>query len=111
MTIQALQVLGVCEGACKGFIHNLLAQYFTLGSSKIKVSQICLFEIVTTQNDHLNYVKHVLGSIYVSFTLFGVLVVGGSAKGMMYNLLLQFFTLGRSKIEVSEAQLFDIVPI
>ena len=39
------------------------------------------------------------------FTSFGYWVHkggGGSPKGLVYNLLMQFFTLGSSKIEVSE---------
>ena len=55
----------------KGLVHNLLMQLFTLGSSKIKVLEKCFFDIVTTQNDHPRNVKHVLGRIYVFFTLFG----------------------------------------
>ena len=45
------------------------------------------------------------------FTLFGDLVrgVGGSPKGLVHNLLMQFFTLASSKIEVFEAYFFDIV--
>ena len=35
------------------------------------------------------------------FTLFGYCVrAGGSPKGLVHNLLMQFFTLGSSKIEV-----------
>ena len=34
---------------------------------------------------------------------------GGAPKGLVPNLLMQFFTLGSSKIEVSETFLFDIV--
>ena len=52
-------------------MHNLLMQFFTLGSSNIEVFETCFFDIVTTQNDHPRYVKHVLGRIYVFFTLFG----------------------------------------
>ena len=41
--------------------------------------------------------------IYVFFTLFGYWVQGGgSPKGLVHNLLMQFFTLGSSKIEVFE---------
>ena len=45
------------------------------------------------------------------FTLFGYQVRGGggSPKGLVHNLLMQFFTLGSSKIEVSETSYFDIV--
>ena len=52
-------------------------QFFTPGSSKIEVFKTCFFDIVTTQNDHPRYVKHVLGRIYVFFTLFGYPVGGG----------------------------------
>ena len=58
-------------GAPKGRVHNLLMQFFNLDSSKIEVFETCFCDIVTTQNDHPSYVKHVLGSIYVFFTLFG----------------------------------------
>ena len=58
-------------GAPKGLVHNLLMQFFNLNSSKIEVFETWFFDIVTTQNDHPRYVKHVLGCIYVFFTLFG----------------------------------------
>ena len=34
---------------------------------------------------------------------------GGSPKGLVHNLLMQFFTPGSSKSEVSETYFFDIV--
>ena len=34
---------------------------------------------------------------------------GGSPKGLVHNLLMQFFTLDSSKIEVFETCFFDIV--
>ena len=46
------------------------------------------------------------------FTLFGYWVRGGgggSAKGLAHNLLMQFFTLGSSKIEVFKTYFYDIV--
>ena len=52
-------------------VHNLLMQFFTVGSSKIKVFETDFFDIVTTQYVHPRYVKHVLGRIYMIFTLFG----------------------------------------
>ena len=56
-------------------------QFFNPDSSKIEVFEICFFDIVTTQNDHPRYVKHVLGRIYVFFTLFGNQVGGGGGGG------------------------------
>ena len=84
---------------------------FTLGSSKIEVFETCFFHVVTTQNDHPRYVKHVLGRICVFFILFGYYVWGGggSPKGLVHNLRMQVFTLGSSKIEVFETCFFDIV--
>ena len=100
-----------CRGAPKGLLHNLLMQVFTLGSSKMEVFETCFFDIVTTHNDHPRYVKHVLGRIYVFFTLFGYQVreCRGAPKGLLHNLLMQFFTLGSSKMEVFETCFSDIV--
>ena len=70
-------VLGPGGGSPKGRVHNLLMQFFNPDSSKIEVFETCFFDIVTTQNDHPSYVKHVLGRIYVFFTLFGYQVGGG----------------------------------
>ena len=68
-------------GSPKGRVHNLLMQFFNPDSSKIEVFETCFFDIVTTQNDHPSYVKHVLGRIYVFFTLFGYHVGGGGGGG------------------------------
>ena len=45
------------------------------------------------------------------FTRFGYWVQGGggSPKGLVHNLLMQFVTLGSSKIEVFETSFFDTV--
>ena len=45
------------------------------------------------------------------FTLFGYKVPGGgvSPQGLVHNLLMQFFTLGSSKIEVFKTGFYDIV--
>ena len=89
-------------------MHNLPMQFFTPGSSKIEVSKTCFFHIVTTQYDHPRYVKHIWGRIYVFSTLFGCWVRGGGGapKALVHNLLMQFFTLGSSKIEVSKTCFF-----
>ena len=98
------------NGLVNGEVHNLLMQFFTPGSSKIEVFETCFFDIVTTQNDISSYAKHVLGRIYVFFTLFGYQVGGGgSPKGRVHNLLMQFFTPDSSKMEVFETCFCDIV--
>ena len=35
-------------GGSNGLVHNLLMQFFTLGSSKIKVFETCFYDIVIT---------------------------------------------------------------
>ena len=65
-------------------------------------------DVVATQNDHSTYLNHVLGSIYVFFTLFGYWVPegGGSLKGLVDTLLMMFCTPDRSKITLSETYFF-----
>ena len=94
-----------------GPTHNLLVQFFTLGSSKIEVSETFFFDIMTTQHDHPRYVKHVSGRIYMFFTLFGCWARSGWVlQGLLvHNVLLHFFTLDSSKIEVFETHFFDIL--
>ena len=86
-------------------------QFFTVDSSKIEVFKTCVFDIVTTQNDHPRYVTHVVGRIYVFFTLFGYWahVGGGLPKDWYTTCFMQFFTLDNSTIEVFETYFFDIV--
>ena len=73
---------GVSGGAPKGLVHNLLMQFFTLGSSKIEDSETYFFDAMIIQNDHPSYVKHVLGRIYVFFTLFGYWAHGGGGVSL-----------------------------
>ena len=79
-------------------------QFFTLDCSKIEVFETGFYDIVTTQNDHPRYVKHVLRRICMFFTLFWYWPHrgGGVRKGLVHNLLMQLSTLGSSKIEVFE---------
>ena len=59
--------------------------------------------------------KHVLGSIYVFFTFVRDWSHAGGGgfsqglKGLVHNLVIQFFTLDSSKIEAFETYFFDIV--
>ena len=84
-------IVSTNNGLVNGPGHNLLMQLFTLGSSKMEVFETYFFDIVTTQNDHPRYAKHVLGRIYVFFTLFGYKSGGGGGgapKGLVHNLLI-----------------------
>ena len=65
------------NGLVNGEVHNLLMQFFTQAAQKSKFSKLVFFDIVTTQNDDPSHAKHVLGCIYVFFTLFGYQVGGG----------------------------------
>ena len=59
-------------------------QFFTLGSSKIDVLETYFLDTMITESDHPSYVKHVLGRIYIFFTLFGYWahVGGGVSQGI-----------------------------
>ena len=74
--------LGGGGGPPKGLVHNLLMQFFTLDSSKIEVFKACFFDIGTTQYDHPSCLKHVLGRIYMFFTLFGYWIGGEVSQGI-----------------------------
>ena len=87
-------------------------QFFNPDSSKIEVFETFFFDIVTTQNDMSSYATHILGRIYVFFTLFGCWVRGGGClprDGRVHNLLMQFFNPDSSKMEVFKNCFFDIV--
>ena len=76
-----------------GPVHNLLMQFFTLDSSKIEVFETCFYDIVTTRYDHPRYVRHVLGRIYMFFTLFGYCArEGGDLPRDWYNTCLRSFS-------------------
>ena len=62
------------------------------------------FNIVTTHNDQMFYVKHVLARLCVFFTLFGCW--GGVPRGPGHNLLKQSSSLGNSKMEISKTDFF-----
>ena len=59
--------------------------------------------IVATHNYHPIYAKHVLGSIWVVFTLFGRWAGGVSPIAVVHKVLMHPFALYHPKIEVSEA--------
>ena len=89
-------------------VRNLLMQFFTRNRSEMEVSGTHFFDIVATHNDHPSYIKHVSGSVCVFFPppFLGIVCVwwlgGGSPNGLGHNLLMQFFTLYSSKIELSK---------
>ena len=66
-------------GLPRGPGHNLLMQFSGFGGSKMEISDTHPFETVTTQNDQISYVKHVLAPVYVFFTSFGCR--GGGPQG------------------------------
>ena len=98
---------------CKWFkglwcVHEL--QFSTLYRSKMENFAKHFFDIVTTYNDEIFYVQHVLAPLCVFFGLFGCLG-GGGPKRSRHNLLLQFSSLGSSKMEISETDFFDTLTI
>ena len=74
----------------------------------MEFSEIDFFYFLTIHNDQISYVKHVLDPIHVSFTLFGCL---DGRKGLGHNLLMQFSTLGSSKMEIFKTDFFDVLTI
>ena len=87
---------------CWGWVplgHNLLMQFSASANSKMEISETDFFDTLTIQNDQISYVKHVLAPLYVFFTLFGCWG-GGLPGGLGRNLLIQFYTLGSSKLVV-----------
>ena len=95
------------NGLVNGPVYNL--QFFTLGSSKIEVFETCFYDILITQNDHPSYVKHVLGRIYMIFTIFGYWLRGGGGGLPRDGYTTQFLTEASSKIEVFQTCFYDIV--
>ena len=61
-----------------------------------------ILDNMTTYNDELCYVKHVLDPLCVFFTLFGWWGGGGTKGCRAHDLLMQFSGLGSSKMEISE---------
>ena len=81
---------GLAEGnrivVCRWFngiwcVHKLLKQISTLHSSKMEILKK-KSDIVTTYNDEISYVKHVLDPLCVFFTLFRCWGGGGYQGGL-----------------------------
>ena len=63
-----------------GVCTNCLSSFPPSTGQKWKILQKKI-DIVTTHNDEICYVKHVLAPLYVFFTLFGCWGGGGAPKG------------------------------
>ena len=85
-------------GSPRGLGHNLLTQFSSLCSSKMEISETDFFDTLTFKNDQISYVKHILAPFSVFFTLFACW--GGVPRGLGHNLLMQFSSLGSSKMVV-----------
>ena len=95
-------------GTPRGLGHNLLMQLSSSAAQKWQLPKLIFFYILTIHNDQISYVKQILDPIHVLFTLFGCLNGG---KGLGHNLLMQFFTLGTSEVEIFETDFFDVLTI
>ena len=85
-------------------------QFSTLYRSKMENFCKIFFDIVTTYNDEICYVQHVLDPLCVFFNLFGC--EGGGTKGCRaHNLIVQFSGLGSSKWNFSEIDFFHTLTI
>ena len=83
-------------------------QFSNLSSSKMEITGTDCFCVLTICNDQVSYLKHVLDPFHVLFTLFRCLDGG---KGPGHNVLMQFSTLGSSKMEIFKTDLFDVLTI
>ena len=93
-------------------MHELPQEFSTLYGSKMENVAKHFFDIVTTYNDEICHVKHVLAPFYVVFTLFGYGGGGGGLpRGLGHNLLMQFSSLGSSKMEISKTDFFNTLTI
>ena len=94
----------------RGLGHKLLLCSFHPPQVKSGKFAKHFFDIVTTYNDEISYVKHVLDPLCVFFTLFGW---GGPGlpRGLGHNLLMQYSSLGSSKMEISKTIFFDTLTI
>ena len=94
-------------GVPRGLGHTTcLCSFQASAAQKWKFSETDFFDTLTIQNDQISFVKHVLDLVHVFFTLFGC--GGGGTKGSRaHSLLMQFSSLGNSKIEISETDFFD----
>ena len=96
-------LFGCCGGGGglpRGLGHNLLMQFSSLSTSTMEISETDFFDILIIQNDQMSYIKHLLAPLDVFFTLFGCGWVGGLPRGLGHNLLMQFSSLGSSRMVV-----------
>ena len=70
-----------------GVCTNCFSSFPPSTGQKWKILQFFL-DIVTTHNDEISHVKHVLTPLYVFFTLFGCRGGGGLPKGPGHNVLM-----------------------
>ena len=77
-----------------GVCTNCSSSFPASTGQKWKFLQSIFFDIVTTHNDEICYVKHVLDPLCVLFTPFGCGGWGRVSKGLGHNLLMQFSSLG-----------------
>ena len=78
------------------------AVFQPLVAQKMEISETDFFDTLTIHNDQISYVKHVLDPLHVFFTLFGCCggTGGGLPRGPGHNMLMQFSSLGTSKMVV-----------
>ena len=87
-------------------MHKLSKQFSTLHTSKNGKFCKTFFDIVTTHNEEICHVKHVLDPLCAFCTLFGCWG-GGGPRGLGHNLLMQFSSLGSSEMEIFKTDFFD----
>ena len=61
----------------RGLGHDPLVQFSRLGTSETEIFETDFFNALTIPNDQISYVKHVLGPLYMFFTLSSCWKKGG----------------------------------
>ena len=79
-------------------------QFSSLGNSEKEISKTSFFDILSIQSDQIFHVKRILAPLYVFFTLFRCMCVGGGGgapKGSgAQPAIMQFSSLSSSEMVV-----------
>ena len=73
------------EGLPRDWYTTCLCNFSLWTAQKSRFSKLVFLIILTTQYDHPSYLKHILGRIYMFFTLFGYWVGGGGLPRDWYT--------------------------
>ena len=103
-----------CAGGVtpKGFVHHLLMQFLTPAAQRLKFPNP-IFSTSSVLNMTMPAIKSTFSGRMMCFVPYLGILCGGrgevSPKGLVHNRVVQFFTLGNSKIEAFETFFLNIL--